>query len=544
MRRVITGIALVVLAGCSLLRPHASGRSHAIPRYESAPLSAEEIGAARFLFDDFNGLSTDTLEGGALPWKIVATAMLLDRRPDAATDQAALIAELRGFGMFVPVRVRNWPSSRQPEFPLPVGLVTGDIRRRVPHIELEVAAIGCASCHAGTLYDRNGDPTFEAWLGAPNTSIDLDAYVDAAYAGLRRYRDNPAPVLAAIPTLFPDTSPQELATIRTQVWPRLAQRVRMLEAAGEPLPYRNGGPGRSNGFEQLKQRLGVRTAHAGDIAAVSIPALWERELRSSLLVDGMYAPLDAAHFVPRNLEQGKDPARLARLAVFFTVITMGVPHRQAPQSIGAMTDVMRYLDAHASRPPYPGSVHADLAARGAQVYAARCEGCHGRYVESPTGPELAAFPNRLVPLANIGTDPGRITYTQPEVLERFAASTFGRYIDAKAATGYVAPILTGVWATAPYLHNGSVPTLWHLLHPEQRPRRFMVGGHRLDLERVGIAGELRGQDWRYPQGYAPWSQPQLFDTTLPGHRNSGHAKQVARLDEEERRAVLEYLKRL
>ncbi len=65
-----------------------------------------------------------------------------------------------------------------------------------------------------------------------------------------------------------------------------------------------------------------------------------------------------------------------------------------------------------------------------------------------------------------------------------------RYVTAANNGGYVAPILNGVRATTPYLHNGSVPTPWHLMHPESRPRRFEVDGHKLDFTKVEIAGEV------------------------------------------------------
>ena len=53
-------------------------------------------------------------------------------------------------------------------------------------------------------------------------------------------------------------------------------------------------------------------------------------------------------------------------------------------------------------------------------------------------------------------------------------------------SGYIAKDLAGAWASAPYLHNGSVPTLWHLLSkPEHRPRTFVIGCREFDAEKVG-----------------------------------------------------------
>jgi hypothetical protein len=118
-------------------------------------------------------------------------------------------------------------------------------------------------------------------------------------------------------------------------------------------------------------------------------------------------------------------------------------------------------------------------------------------------------------------------------------------MEVRRTGGYVAPILSGIWATAPYLHNGSVPTLRALLTPDERPARFLSGGHALDYGAMGIALE-RAPDgtYRYPAAYVPWSKPQLYDTGLPGKSNRGHEPQVLGLSDAERRALLEYLKTL
>jgi hypothetical protein len=116
-------------------------------------------------------------------------------------------------------------------------------------------------------------------------------------------------------------------------------------------------------------------------------------------------------------------------------------------------------------------------------------------------------------------------------------------IDSTGA--YIAPPLTGIWSTAPYLHNGSVPTLWHLMHPDQRPVRFYVGGHSLDFARVGISGDVDDDGtMRYPPGYHPWSTPMLYDTSEPGRGNRGHESMFAGMTEAQKCALLEYLKRL
>jgi mono/diheme cytochrome c family protein len=95
---------------------------------------------------------------------------------------------------------------------------------------------------------------------------------------------------------------------------------------------------------------------------------------------------------------------------------------------------------------------------------------------------------------------------------------------------YKARPLNGIWASAPYLHNGSVPTLYDLLLPEaERPARFSVGQWRYDPVKVGYVSD----------GEEPW----VFDTATPGNHNTGHRYGTI-LSDEERWAVVEYLKTL
>lgn len=90
--------------------------------------------------------------------------------------------------------------------------------------------------------------------------------------------------------------------------------------------------------------------------------------------------------------------------------------------------------------------------------------------------------------------------------------------------------LLGIWATAPFLHNGSVPNLYELLSvPSERSKTFWVGNRELDLEKLGYKQE-EGKGYR-------------FDTNLPGNNNIGHVYPVGALySHEQKMAVIEYLK--
>jgi len=109
--------------------------------------------------------------------------------------------------------------------------------------------------------------------------------------------------------------------------------------------------------------------------------------------------------------------------------------------------------------------------------------------------------------------------------------------------------LNGIWATAPYLHNGSVPTLYDMLLPaspekddpsgtKYRPQKFMVGSREFDPAKVGFkAGGLLGK--------SPGTSSEFeFDTTLPGNSNAGHECSTRSLTDDQRWDLVEYLKSL
>jgi hypothetical protein len=113
---------------------------------------------------------------------------------------------------------------------------------------------------------------------------------------------------------------------------------------------------------------------------------------------------------------------------------------------------------------------------------------------------------------------------------------------------YKARPLTGIWATAPYLHNGSVPTLYDLLlPPKDRPQRFLVGTREFDPERVGYV--TRGPDGTLLE-QSSGDNSFVFDTRdaggrmIDGNSNAGHDYGNASFSPEERMALVEYMKGL
>jgi mono/diheme cytochrome c family protein len=114
--------------------------------------------------------------------------------------------------------------------------------------------------------------------------------------------------------------------------------------------------------------------------------------------------------------------------------------------------------------------------------------------------------------------------------------------DDSPILAYKARPLDGIWATAPYLHNGSVPTLWHLLLPaSQRPTSFWVGARDYDPVNVGYV-------WDRKPASGPSFEFRSVDANgkvINGNGNAGHEYGVAKLSQgDNRKALLEYLKTL
>jgi mono/diheme cytochrome c family protein len=200
-------------------------------------------------------------------------------------------------------------------------------------------------------------------------------------------------------------------------------------------------------------------------------------------------------------------------------------------------DILAYIES-IPVPKYPFSIDQPLAAQGQTAFNRVCAECHGTY--GPGG----EYPERIVALDEVGTDPLRWRALSPVYRAGHQISWFGEYGKHKVIAnpkGYVAPPLNGVWATAPYLHNGSVPTLWSLFHADQRPLVWTRTEDGYDRQRVGLeVSELT----EIPAGAGtPAQRRRYFDTRLPGKSAAGH-EFPEQLTEEEKTAVIEYLKTL
>ena len=542
--------ALAAVAGLawhdlSTVRP---ARSSRLLAWEGGAALAQERGAALFSYGDFGAIDLDTLETSALPWPVLAASLALHEAQGGEPVAWPLVERaFRRFGFLYPDRLVGL-SGAAPVRGAPLGFSVGTLTRTVPPLRMDVLNIGCAACHAGPSYGADGTPDLAKVVpGMPNTSLDLEAFTATAYAALKGALADEPGLMAAVERLFPQMGLREKLTLRWLALPRGKDALAKLQASiDRPLPFPNGVPGSTNGVAALKHQLQVtRRDRFNDGAGfVSVPVLADRFWRSALLADGAYVAKGQERFraVTGAEEKARDPRALAAIASFFMVPSMGMSDVRVAAAIPELTEVMRWLRDF-SAPRYPGPVDRALAATGRDVYARACASCPGGYDDSLDRPRLQGFPNWA---GDVGTDRSRLEAFTPALTQAVQATLHGRsYLDAASTGKTAAPLLSGVWASAPYFVNGSVPTIRHLLEPATRPARFMVGGHRLDLARLGIAGTAAPDgSWIYPEGYQPFSAPVMIDTARSGFSNAGHEAEVGGLTAADRDAVIEYLKLL
>ena len=129
-------------------------------------------------------------------------------------------------------------------------------------------------------------------------------------------------------------------------------------------------------------------------------------------------------------------------------------------------DVFAYI-ASIEPPKYPYPIDKSLAARGRSIFGRTCADCHGTYGEG------GSYPEKVISIEEIGTDRVRFEALTASHRDAYGQSWFadyGRKTNVSQPAGYIAPPLDGVWSSGPYFHNGSVPTLWHVLHPQASDR--------------------------------------------------------------------------
>ena len=300
------------------------------------------------------------------------------------------------------------------------------------------------------------------------------------------------------------------------------------------------GPGRIDAFGAARNLLFSKFAVKMQ-SPVSFPFIWNVPDNTQKRVTGadaewIHYDANTNSILERNIGQALGMGAVFDPKTFESTLRIENLHR------------LQVLTVKLQAPKWPsdlfGPVDQSKATLGQQIFLEKCQGCHQNHIYDVA--EIGTDPNRA---KSFGQPVGNIAFPNAvsQILGGIKKRAFlddaitpaeQQQMDVNPAiwraTGkYLARPLNGIWATAPYLHNGSVPTLYDLLHPEQRPARFSMGGREYDPQKIGYAAQKAGANGLW-----------IFDTTQPGNGNLGHSgeKFGTQLSEDQKSALLEYLK--
>jgi mono/diheme cytochrome c family protein len=368
--------------------------------------------------------------------------------------------------------------------------------------------LNCATCHAGSYRDAPGAAPAIV-LGMPAHQMDLQAYARFLSAIAKDPRFNPDTLIAAMQKrsgfgFFDGLVYRFFAIPRTKEG--ILERDRRI-AWFDTRPLQ--GPGRVDTFNPYKAMFAEATNFEIDdtVGTADLPSLWNQRMRQGLWLhwDGNNNSVD---------ERNKSAA-------------IGAGATPDSLDLDALDRVADWI-LDLKPPPYPATrIDTALAAAGAPIYRANCASCHD--VGQPRV-------GQTIDIAEVGTDPERLRSFTPELVSQMHTIGTGkpwRFSHFRKTNGYAGMPLDGIWLRAPYLHNGSVPTLRALLLLDERPSRFYRGYDVYDWRGVGFVST--GPDAE--------QQGVEFDTSLRGNGNAGHTY-GRELSVQEREALLEYLKTL
>jgi hypothetical protein len=363
---------------------------------------------------------------------------------------------------------------------------------------LNLVTPNCLQCHA---------QVFEGKLiiGLGNTFQDFsnleeanDAKAKAARSAMQffspRYYDAAKPLMRAFDEIYP--------FMQTQVQGvNAADRLASLLAA-----HRNP--------ETLEWSDSALLNIPEEIVPTDVPAWWLLKKKNAMFYNGFGRGDFGKFLLLSNLLTEKDTA-------------------EARATSAHSGDVLAYINS-IQPPKYPLPINTEMAARGKEIFIVTCSKCHGNYGDEEN------YPNLLIPESLVGTDSAlfKNNYQNAQFIDWFNKSWYTQGDNpAKLvpSNGYVAPPLDGIWITAPYLHNGSVPTLEALLNSKERPKIWKrdFKNPQYDYENVG---------WKY-ETINKVSDKQTYNTNLAGYQNIGHTFGDG-LSSADRKALIEYLKTL
>ena len=388
----------------------------------------------------------------------------------------------------------------EPGHDLPVGFS----KRRVI---VDRVGLNCGVCHTGTVRDTPSSQP-RIIVGMPANRLELENYIrflTSCALDPRFTTDNVMAVIESRTRL----GPIERYIYRTAI---PLTREALIEQ-GNRLSFINNrpdwGPGRVDTFNPYKAiQFHWPMDHDDSIGTSDYPSIWNQRPR-----EGMQLHWDG------NNTSVEERNKSAALGAGVTPATIDLDR------VKRIEDWL--LDFKA--PAYPYAIDQNLAAKGEGVYKQHCAACHDFG---------SALVGHVTPIDKIGTDPHRLdSYTYMLAVNQGMLYTGydWRFSHFRKTDGYANMPLDGIWLRAPYLHNGSVPTLRDLLEPpDKRPKEFYRGYDVFDQKNVGFVSNVTAEGSH---------QFFRYDTALPGNNNGGHVYGTT-LTPEEKDALVEYMKKL
>jgi mono/diheme cytochrome c family protein len=436
------------------------------------------------IVDHFKYGSIGTEERVGLPywiWKVLPTVFedKLPKRPGVGYERIGFLQD----------------SSRHPR-PIGTSYKPGRVAR---------VGLNCATCHVGTYRESAAGPR-QIVAGMPASQMDLQAYANFLTACANDPRFNYGTLMAAIRKENPDIG--WFSRLLYKLFVVGATKKGILERARDNKWFDDRPPfgvGRVDTFNPYKVILRIPIDQT--VGTVDLPSLWNQRMRARMWLhwDG-------------NNDSVEERNKSAAIGAGATPDSLDL------ESMKRIEDWILDLKP----PAYPAArIDSARAGEGRRVWEQACASCHS--VESPRVGQVTR-------LADVGTDPERLNSFTEELAR--GMNTIGegkpwRFNHFRKTDGYANMPLDGLWLRAPYLHNGSVPTLRALLFPEERPRVFYRGYDVYDWDNVGFVSS--GPDAE--------ANGVKFDVSLRGNGNAGHVY-GATLSRQERDALLEYLKTL
>ncbi len=452
------------------------------------------------------------------------------------------------------------PSARNR--PLPIGF-TWTPGRPGDQIPLSMSIRTCAGCHTGRVRLENG--TIQVLEGAPNTEILLNQYNTTLSTFLVKYLDDDR--IDQFEALIIRLVDEYHATDPNYFF-KDAEGYGLVEEARQVAMFKEllGKPAEEGGILELMKRAAeVKLKSLESLATVAYhkpnapnatggpPGLIESSgtgiaafvVAAGLDPTAVFSPVATKNDVPSvwnqwTRKQWQWDGNIRDVLARNLIASLGLVGRPDQMDITANTVISEFID-YLPPPIYPFEMPAPaLIDRGRILYETNCLACHREDQRRGDGNPLTVF--------DLGTDPNRAKVVTPVAFELTKASLVASFqpadlrfrigdneyqpnfeVDGEEllirrftpeSQGYVAAPLDGIWARAPYLHNGAVPTLMHLLVPKLRDQTpvFVRGAISFDQDNVGWEWSIDHWDRLRAENRSA----RLYDTSKDGQSNAGH----------------------